>query len=70
MTTYQPGDKSTAVCWSCETKVSTTFAHCDVPFGDGSGTARGILAAHCDLCGNVVALPAQSAAQDATAKRR
>ena len=60
MSKYQPGDKSKAVCWHCEALVETTFALRDVPFSDGSGTVRGLLSATCDLCGHVVAIPAQS----------
>jgi hypothetical protein len=62
MTSYNPGDKSSAVCQSCETVVPTTFALRDVPCSDGSGTVPGVLAAVCDLCGDVVAIPAQSTA--------
>lgn len=60
MTPYQPGDKSKAICWSCEALVTTTFALRDVPLSDGSGTAQGVLAAVCDRCSNVVAVTAQS----------
>lgn len=67
MTPIQPGDKSKAVCWSCEALVTTTFALCDVPLSDGSGTVYGVLVAVCDLCGEVVAVPAQSGDQVAKA---
>jgi hypothetical protein len=63
MTPYQPGDNSKAVCQVCETVVTTTFALRDVPFSDGSGTVPGVLVAICDLCGGVVAIPAQSSAE-------
>lgn len=63
MTPYQPGDKSKAVCQGCETFVTTTFALRDMPFSDGSGTVPGVLVAVCDLCGGVVAIPAQSSAE-------
>lgn len=67
MNSYIPGDKSRAVCESCETLVTTTFALRDVPFSDGSGTVPGMLAAVCDLCGSVVAIPAQSTSEIAAA---
>lgn len=67
MTSYKPGNKSRAVCQNCETLVTTTFALRDVPFSDGSGTMPGILAAVCDLCGSVVAIPAQSTSEIAAA---
>ncbi len=60
MTPYQRGDKSKAICWSCEALVITTFALHDVPLSDGSRIAQGVLAAVCDQCGNVVAVSAQS----------
>jgi hypothetical protein len=41
--------------------VPTTFTPRDVPLSDGSGTVKNLLAATCDCCGSVVALPAQSA---------
>lgn len=60
MKLYQPGDKSKAVCSKCGKLVSTTFAYRDVPFDDGSGVVKGILAAVCDECQYVVAVPSQS----------
>lgn len=60
MKLYQPGDTSKAICPHCGKPVSTTFAYRDVPFDDGSGTVKGILAAVCDECNAVVAIPAQS----------
>lgn len=57
---HAPGDKSRAICPHCSKVVSTTFLYRDVPFDDGSGTVKGILAAVCDNCHSVVAIPAQS----------
>jgi hypothetical protein len=57
---YAPGDKSRAICPHCAKLVATSFAYRDVPFDDGVGMAKGILAAVCDGCGRVVAVPAQS----------
>jgi hypothetical protein len=57
---YALGDKSHAICPHCSRLVSTTFSYRDVPFDDGSGTVKGILAAVCDNCHSVVAVPAQS----------
>ena len=59
-TPYSVGDKSKAICYRCKKVVSTTFDHRDVPLDDGSGEAKGILAAVCDACDAVVAIPAQS----------
>lgn len=57
---YQQGDKGSALCPGCAQRVSTTFQRRDVPFNDGKGLARGILAAVCDQCDQVVGIPAQS----------
>lgn len=55
MNHYYVGDKSQAVCWYCEALVETTFAIRDVRFSDASGIEHAVLAAVCDICGNVVA---------------
>lgn len=60
MKLYKPGEKSRAICTSCKKLVCTTFAYRDVPFDDGEGEVKDILAAVCDECGAVVAIPAQS----------
>ena len=60
MKVYEVGDKSKAVCEDCESLVSTTFEYRDVPFDNGRGTVKGVLAEVCNRCDNVVALPAQS----------
>jgi hypothetical protein len=70
MKRYEPGDKGRAVCESCESVVSTTFAVRDVPFSDGVGTAKDILVAVCDLCDDVVAIPAQSVASIAEVRKQ
>lgn len=61
MKVYKAGEKSKAICEDCGALVSTTFAYRDVPFDDGSGVVKDVLAAVCDECDRVVALPAQSA---------
>jgi hypothetical protein len=60
MKLYSAGDKSKAICESCQELVETTFLYRDVPFDDGSGEVKDILASVCDRCGEVVAIPAQS----------
>jgi hypothetical protein len=57
---YEEGEKSKAICYSCKQIVSTTFARRDVPFSDGNGEVKDILVSVCDLCDQVVAIPAQS----------
>lgn len=54
------GDKSRALCENCEGLVSTTFDYHDVPFSDGIGLAKNIIAATCDTCGTIVSIPPQS----------
>ncbi len=56
---HLPGGKGKAVC-ERDGRVSTTFRYRDVPFGDGSGVAKNILAGVCDRCGAVVSIPPQS----------
>jgi len=60
MKLYQDGDKGQAICRHCEKIVATTFERKDVPFSDGVGMARDILVSACDVCGEVVGIPAQS----------
>lgn len=60
MKVYKAGEKSKAICEDCGALVSTTFAYRDVPFDDGQGTVKDVLASVCDQCDRVVALPAQS----------
>ncbi|MGP6090021.1 hypothetical protein [Antarctobacter jejuensis] len=60
MKLYKVGEKSKAICEDCGALVSTTFAYRNVPFDDGKGEVKDVLAAVCDQCDRVVALPAQS----------
>lgn len=62
MAEFKESDKSRAICSHCERVVRTTFVYRDVPFDDGLGTVPDILAAVCDECGAVAAIPAQSTA--------
>ena len=70
MKLYHPGEKSRAVCEDCKAMVTTTFGYHDVPFSDGKGTAKGILAASCDACGKIVSIPAQSTPAIAKAREQ
>ncbi|ATQ75544.1 hypothetical protein CR152_14205 [Massilia violaceinigra] len=54
------GDKSKAICYDCNELVHTTYKRRDVPFSDGVGVAKDILAGVCDICDRVVSTPAQS----------
>lgn len=68
MTLYKAGDTSHAICTDCNALVSTRFMTRDVPFDDGKGVVKDVLAAVCTGCGNVVALPAQSMSAVQTAR--
>jgi hypothetical protein len=57
---YEEGEKSKAICETCDQIVTTTFVRRDVPFSDGNGEAKNILVSVCDLCDEMVAVPAQS----------
>ncbi len=66
---YKLGDHSRAICETCNRLVDTTFAVRDVPFNDGVGVATNILVAVCNNCKEVVAIPAQSVAAIAEARK-
>ncbi len=66
---YQDGGKGRAICPSCAEVRSLTWKRVDVPFSDGEGLARNILAGVCDTCGNVIAIPAQSTPAIRAARR-
>lgn len=66
---HAEGEKSEAICYDCGRVVQTTFVIRDVPFDDGIGIARAIMACVCDGCGEVVAIPAMSTPQIAAARR-
>lgn len=66
---YNPGDHSRAICETCNRLVDTTFVVRDVPFNDGIGIVKNILVSACDLCNNTVAIPAQSVAAIAEARK-
>lgn len=54
------GDKGKAICYHCNALVQTTYKRRDVPFSDGIGMAKNILAGVCDQCDRVATTPAQS----------
>jgi hypothetical protein len=58
---YKEGDRSEAMCPHCKRRVSTRFAVRTVPLVDSGVQVPCVLAAVCDVCDQVVALPAQSA---------
>jgi hypothetical protein len=60
MRLFKEGERSKALCDHCQDVVATTFERRDVPFSDGSATARNILVGVCAVCGRTVSIPAQS----------
>jgi len=58
--TLVEGDKSKAICATCNAIVPTTLLRRDVPFSDNSGNVDNLLVSVCDICGTIVAIPAQS----------
>jgi metal-responsive CopG/Arc/MetJ family transcriptional regulator len=60
MKLYRAGEKSKGLCEHCHGIVDATFHYRDVPFNDGSGVVKDILALVCDVCDEVIATPAQS----------
>lgn len=54
------GDSQKAACEHCRSFKTATFMLKDVPFSDGSGLAKNVLAGVCEGCGQVILLPHQS----------
>lgn len=69
MKVYHEGDTGQALCPD-DGAVTVTYGYRDVPFNDGSGMARNIMAGACDRCGRVVAIPAQSEPAISQARKR
>ena len=53
-------DHGKALCEHCQQIVTTTYVRRNVPFSDGHGEAKDVLAGVCDVCDTIVAIPAQS----------
>lgn len=62
MKIIKEGDKVQMLCHTCG-RVDATHQLRDVPFSDQSGLVKNLLVAVCDSCQQVLAVPAQSAAQ-------
>jgi hypothetical protein len=60
MKIYIEGEKSKTICCGCNRWVTTTFKYGNIPFSDGVGFAKDILAGFCDSCNQVVEIPPQS----------
>ncbi|MCS4089166.1 hypothetical protein [Rhizobium sp. BK176] len=60
MKVWNAGDKSSACCDSCKAVVQTTFGIHDVQLESSGAVVEQIMAAACDQCGEVVAIPPQS----------
>lgn len=62
MRIIKEGEIRTLVCHNCG-KTTATYRLRDVDFSDQRGTVKNILAAVCDRCNEVAAIPAQSSAR-------
>ena len=62
MRIVKEGETRTLLCHNCG-KTSATYRMRDVDFSDKRGTVKNILAAVCDRCDEVAAIPAQSNAR-------
>jgi ferredoxin len=60
MKVWNAGDKSKAGCETCKAVVPTTFGIHDVKLEASGAIVEQIMAASCDQCGEVVAIPPQS----------
>lgn len=61
MKILKEGDRKKVICEACRSMQSATFMLRDVPFDDGSGIVKGVLAGVCDKCDSVSVIPSQSA---------
>lgn len=60
MKILREGDVTKVACEQCGSFQSATFALRDVPFSDGMGLVKNVLAGVCDSCETVVVIPHQS----------
>lgn len=67
---YREGDRSEAICHACRRRVSTHFAVCAVRLPESGIEVPDVLAAVCDECGGVAAIPAQSSPRLREARER
>lgn len=58
MASFNPGTKSTAICYKCKSWVSTTYKVRDVPLSDHPEVVvKDIVVGVCDICDSVVTTP-------------
>jgi hypothetical protein len=67
---YREGDRSEAICHACEKRVTTRFQARSVRLPETGVDVPDVLAAVCDECGGVAAIPAQSAPKLKEARER
>jgi hypothetical protein len=67
---YREGDASEALCQTCQKRVSTRFAVRTLQLPETGAEVPDVLAAVCQECGGVAAIPAQSAPKLKEARER
>lgn len=67
---YREGDRSEAICHACEKRVTTQFAVRTLRLPESGIDVPDVLAAVCNECGGVAAIPAQSAPKLREARER
>jgi len=60
MKIYKVGDEKTAECAVCQSFQTVVFQLRDVPFSDGTGVVKNVVAGVCKTCGSVAVIPFQS----------
>ncbi|MCP3429720.1 hypothetical protein [Opacimonas viscosa] len=60
MNKYKEGESTKAICENCKALVNARYKVRDVPFSDGRGTVKDILAIVCGNCERVIGIPHQS----------
>ena len=60
MKIFKSGETVQAICYNCKSIQKAVFQIRDVPFSDGSGTAKAILVVVCEQCDQAIVTPHQS----------
>jgi hypothetical protein len=67
---WKAGDKSAAICETCQKKVATTFEYRTLELKSPRAAVSDVLVAVCDECGEVAGIPHQSTPKIAAARDR
>ena len=60
MNIVKVGDIEKAICQKCKSLVDASYQLKDVPFSDGSGMVKNVMAGVCTQCDSIIVMPHQS----------